>query len=569
MSLLHARGLSIRYGPKVLLETANFALGHHDRAGLIGPNGSGKSTLMKILAGRIEPDAGSVQLVRRARAGYLPQELSELPPGSLIDGVLGSVPGRIWLQSRIAAVEVALGAASTEEEQVELGGELAELHEELAHHEELYGRHRAGEILSGLGFAQVAMERPASALSGGWKMRAALAALLLQDPELLLLDEPTNHLDVPTLDWFDAFLRRSRKALVLVSHDREFLDRQIDRVLSFEPEGLRSYAGNYERYLELRAQEEELLTAQAGRQQKRRAQMQAFIERFRAKATKARQVQSRVKLLEKEEIVEVREERATVRFRFPEAPRSGREVARLEDVSKSYGERVIYQGLSGQILRGDRIAVIGLNGAGKTTLLKLLAQEIAPDSGAVTLGHNVVPGYFAQHHTERLDPARTILEEVHGLVPTAPQSWVRGVLGSFLFSGEDVDKRIAVLSGGERARVSLAGLLVVPSNFLLMDEPTNHLDLDSSEALIDALTRYQGTLLFVSHNRSFVNGLATQVWEVKDGKIDAQPGDLDDWSARHAAEIQPAAGSRKAMAGPQGAQARRERALEREQRDKV
>ncbi len=570
MSLLHARGLSVRFGPKILLDEVSFALGHHDRVGLIGPNGSGKSTLMKILAGRLEADGGSFQLVHKARAGYLPQELSELPPGSLIDGVLGSVPGRSWLESRIVSVEAALPAAATEEEQVELGGELAELHEELLHHEELYGRHRAEEILSGLGFSQQAMSQPAAQLSGGWKMRAALAALLLQDPELLLLDEPTNHLDVPTLEWFDNFLRRSRKAMLLVSHDREFLDRQIDRVLSFEPEGLRSYAGNYERYLELRAEEETHLVAQAEKQQRRRAQMEAFIERFRAKASKARQVQSRIKLMEKEEVVELREERATVRFRFPEAPRSGREVARIEGLDKSYGDKAIYRNLSGQILRGDRIAVIGLNGAGKTTLLKLLADEIEPDQGSIALGHNVVVGYFAQHHTERLDPSRTILEEVHSLVPTEPQSWVRGVLGSFLFSGDDVDKRISVLSGGERARVSLASLLVVPSNFLLMDEPTNHLDLDSSEALIDALTRYQGTLLFVSHNRSFVNGLATQVWEVKDGQIDAQPGDLEDWQRRRAAEAQPqqAEGAR-APAGAQGAQSRRERAAERERRDKV
>src|SRR5882672_2600716 len=571
MSMLHARGLSLRYGPKVLLDNASFSLGHRDRVGLIGPNGSGKSTLMKILSGQIEPDAGSVQLVRKARAAYLPQELSELPPGSVLEGILASVPGRTWLESRITAAEAALLQAKSEEEQLELGGELAELHEELAHHDEYYGRHRAEEILSGLGFAESTFSRPASELSGGWKMRAALAALLLQDPELLLLDEPTNHLDVPTLEWFDAFLRRSRKALLLVSHDREFLDRQIDRVLSFETEGLRSYAGDYERYLLLRAQEEDLLAAQAEKQARRRAQMQAFIDRFRAKATKARQVQSRIRQLEKEEIVQVREERATVHFRFPEAPRSGREVARLEEVSKSYGPKSVYRGLSGQILRGDRIAVIGLNGAGKTTLLKLLAREIEPDAGAIALGHNVVPGYFAQHHTERLDPGRTILEEVHGLVPTQPQSWVRGVLGSFLFSGDDVDKRIAVLSGGERARVALARLLVVPSNFLLMDEPTNHLDLDSSEALIDALTRYQGTLLFVSHNRSFVNGLATQVWEVRDGQIDAQPGDLDDWSRRRAAQA-PGTGpadQARAVPGGQGSQARRERALQREQRDKV
>jgi len=568
MSLLHARDLSLRFGPKVLFEGASFALGHHDRVGLIGPNGSGKSSLMKILAGSVEPDAGSMQLVRKARAGYLPQELSELPGGSLIEGVLASVPGRTYLETRIAAAAAALSAAAAEEEQIELGGELAELHEELAHHDELYGRHRAEEILSGLGFSPQALERDAGELSGGWRMRASLAALLLQDPELLLLDEPTNHLDVPTLEWFDAFLRRSRKALLLVSHDREFLDRQIDRVLSFEPEGLRSYAGNYERYLELRAAEEEQLHAQAEKQQRRRARMQAFIERFRAKATKARQVQSRVKLLEKEEVVEVREERATVRFRFPEAPRSGREVARLDHVSKSYGARSIYRGLNGQILRGDRIAVIGLNGAGKTTLLKLLAGELPPDEGSVQLGHNVIAGYFAQHHAEKLDPARTLLEEVAQLVPTQPQSWVRGVLGSFLFSGDEVDKRIAVLSGGERARVALARLLVVPSNFLLMDEPTNHLDLDSSEALIDALTRYDGTLLFVSHNRSFVNGLATQVWEVKDGTIDAQPGDLDDWARRRAG--QPPAVEDPGTAGRNAQkEARRERALQREQREKV
>src|SRR4051812_1004143 len=565
MSLLHARGLSLRYGPRVLLEEASFALGHHDRVGLIGPNGSGKSTLMKILAGRIEPDAGSVQLVRRARAGYLPQELSELPQGSLIEGVLASVPGRTWLESRIAGAETALASAASEPEQVELGGELAELHEELAHHEELYGRHRAEEILSGLGFSQAAMSRPATELSGGWKMRAALAALLLQDPELLLLDEPTNHLDVPTLEWFDAFLKRSRKALLLVSHDREFLDRQIGRVLSLEPEGLRTYSGNYERYLELRAAEEENLEAQAEKQQRRRAQMQAFIDRFRAKATKARQVQSRIKLMEKEEVVQVRDERATVRFRFPESPRSGREVARLSRICKSYGGKEIYRHLTGQILRGDRIAVIGLNGAGKTTLLKLLAGEIEPDEGTVELGHNVIPGYFAQHHTERLDPSRTILDEIHSLVPTEPQSWVRSVLGSFLFSGDDVDKKIGVLSGGEKARVALARLLVVPSNFLLMDEPTNHLDLDSSEALIDALTRYEGTLLFVSHNRSFVNGLATQVWEVRDQTIDAQPGDLEDWQRRRANVGQPQEGKTESDGG-QGAQARRERAQERERR---
>ncbi|HYR17923.1 MAG TPA: ABC-F family ATP-binding cassette domain-containing protein, partial [Myxococcales bacterium] len=538
-----------------------------DRAGLIGPNGSGKSSLLKVLAGALEPDAGQVQLVRRSRAGYLPQELAELPPGSILEGVLASVPGRRQLEARLVAAQAGLEAATSEEEQVELGGELAELHEELAHHEERYGRHRAEEILTGLGFAPAQLSRSAAELSGGWRMRAALAALLLQDPELLLLDEPTNHLDVPTLEWFDDSLRRSRKALVLVSHDREFLDRHVSRVLALEPEGLRTYPGNYEDYLAARAAEEEQLLAKAERQQKRRAQTLAFIERFRAKATKARQVQSRIRQLDKEERIEVREERATVRFRFPQAPRSGREVARLAGVDKSYGERPVYRGLSAQVLRGERIAVIGLNGAGKTTLLRLLAGELAPDAGTVQLGHNVRLGYFAQHHTDQFDPSRTVLEEVARLVPDQPQSWVRGVLGAFLFSGDDVDKPIAVLSGGERARVALARLLVLPSNFLLMDEPTNHLDLDSSEALIGALTGYEGTLLFVSHNRSFVNGLATHVWEVKDLGVDAQPGDLDDWQRRRADSAQAAEPlPHPERAGGQGKDARRERALQREKR---
>jgi ATP-binding cassette, subfamily F, member 3 len=582
MSLLHARAVSVRYGKKVLLDDASFTLGAHDRVGLIGPNGTGKSTLLKVLSGQKEPDSGEIQLVRRARTGYLPQEMGDPPPGALIDGVLSSVPGRRQLEDGIREAEAQLSKAAGDD-QLELAEELASLHEELQHHELHYGRHRAEEILLGLGFTVAQLEQPALTLSGGWRMRAHLASLLLQDPELLLLDEPTNHLDVPTLEWFDAFLKRSRKALILVSHDRDFLDRQIDRVLSLEPEGLRSYKGNYEDYLVQRETELTVLRSQVERQEKQRAQTMAFIERFRAKATKARQVQSRLKLLDKQERLELPEERATVRFSFPAAPRSGREVVKLDALSKSYGDKAVYRGLSGQLLRGDRVAVIGLNGAGKTTLLKLIAGETAPDEGTATLGHNVQFGYFAQHHTEALEPTRTILEEVAQLVPTQPQSWVRSILGSFLFSGDDVDKKIGVLSGGERARVALAKLLVVPSNLLLMDEPTNHLDLDSAEALIEALQGYDGTLLFVSHNRSFVNGLATQVWEVKDGKLDPQPGNLDDWQRRRAEEAErqaqleggarAAAAADKAQAAAQGQgqgkDARRERALEREKKNKL
>src|SRR5256885_3351716 len=302
MSLVVAKDLSLRYGPRVVPEKASFVVGARVRVVLIGPIGGGKSSLLRILAGVAEPDSGSVRRIRKARAGYLPQEISGTLPGTLVEGVLASVPGRTELVERIAAAEAALPAA-TPEEQLEIGAELADLHDSLAQHDERYGRHRAEEILMGLGFGTAELDRPASELSGGWRMRAHLAAVLLQDPELLLFDEPTNHLDVPTLEWFDAFLQRSRKALVLVSHDREFLDRQIDRVLSLEPEGLRAYGGNYEDYLALRSGEEELLSARAGKQQQRRAPVLAFIERFRAKATKARQVPGRIQQLGEEDNV--------------------------------------------------------------------------------------------------------------------------------------------------------------------------------------------------------------------------------------------------------------------------
>jgi len=532
MSLVIAQGLCLSYGKKVLLDNAAVTIGPQDRVGLVGANGTGKSSLMKILAGVSPPDAGTVKYSRKARAGYLPQELIGLPSGNLVDAVLSTVPGRDALQARLQATEEALSEAQDEAEQLECAQSLADLHAELEHFEERFGRHHAERILVGLGFQERDFGKSTTALSGGWRMRAALAGLLLQDPELLLLDEPTNHLDVPTLTWFDDFLRRSRKSLLLISHDRDFLNRQVNRVLSLELEGLRSYAGNYEDYKRQRAEEVEQLRARAERQAAKRAEVQEFIDRFGAKATKARQAQSRAKMLEKEEIIEVREERATVHFRFPEVERSGRDVATLSHVSRAYGSHVVYDRLSARVERGERIAVVGANGAGKTTLLKLLAGELTPDQGEVTLGHNVVMGYYAQHHAEKLDRGATLLAEVRKLVPDKPESHVRSILGAFLFSGDDVEKLIGVLSGGERARVALAKLMLVPANFLLMDEPTNHLDLDSTEMLIEALKGYGGTLLFVSHNRSFVNQLATQVWDVRDGGLIPYPGNLDEYLYR-------------------------------------
>jgi ATP-binding cassette subfamily F protein 3 len=529
MSLMIAEGISLAYGKKVLFDDDNLTIGPGDRIGLVGANGTGKSTLMKILAGQLQPDSGTIQFMRKAKAGYLPQDLVSIPTGGLVDSVLSAVPGRDTIEARIVESERAIGETTDEELQLELAQELADLHEERDHFEEHYGRHRAERILSGLGFDAASFEKPTAALSGGWRMRAALASLLLQDPELLLLDEPTNHLDLPTMAWFDGFLRRSKKALVLISHDRDFVNRQIKRVVSLEVEGLRSYTGNYESYKLQRAEEVEQLQARAERQEARRAELQGFIDRFGAKATKARQAQSRQKMLDKMEVITTLEERQKVRFSFPPAPPSGRMVVEVKNISKSYGDLPVYKNLSATLERGQRVAVVGVNGAGKTTLLKILAGELELDVGQVEFGHNVVMGYYAQHHTETLDRSANVLDEVMAVAPEKGQAYVRSVLGAFLFSGDDVEKKIGVLSGGERARVSLAKLLLKPANFLLMDEPTNHLDLDSSEVLIDALKRYEGTLLFVSHNRSFLNQLATVVWEVRDQKVIPYPGNLDDY----------------------------------------
>ncbi len=544
MSLVTGDAISVAFGKKTILEDASFAIQPGERVGLIGPNGSGKSTLLRLLAGEREPDGGDITWARGVRAGYLPQDILELPQGTLVESVQSAVGSRDRLVAALTGVEEDLAAAEDDETRLELAQRLADLHVALDDFEERYGRHRAEAILLGLGFGMAEMDRNVAELSGGWKMRAALSGLLLSGPDLLLLDEPTNHLDIPSLQWFSHFLRRAPPAVVLVSHDRDFLNEQVKRVLTFEPEGLRTYPGDYESYRAQRAEEELNLELRARRQAVERAQTERFIERFRSKNTKATQVQSRIKMLAKQEVIVTREQHAKVRFRFPEVARSGGEVVRLDNIHKAFGDKVVYKDLSATVARGERVAIIGVNGAGKTTLLKPIAGELAADAGDVRLGHNVRCAYYAQHHTDTLAPERTILEETWDLVPREPQAWVRSVLGSFLFQGDDVDKRIAVLSGGERARVALARLLLVPSNLMLMDEPTNHLDLDSSEQLVEALKGYGGTLVFVSHNRSFVNQLATKVWDVQAGAISEWAGNLDDY-LHHLAQIG------QQMGGPQ------------------
>jgi ATP-binding cassette subfamily F protein 3 len=432
----------------------------------------------------------------------------------------------VHLGERLAILESSLADHPDPQTQSRLAAQLAEVHHQIIDLDAQYPLHLAEKILLGLGFKPEEFDKPMSSLSGGWKMRAALASLLYQNPDLLLLDEPTNHLDVPSVHWLEEFLQSYKGGMVLICHDREFLNRHSERTISFESEGMRFYNGNYEHYLKAREEEAKVLDARAKHQEQKVKEAERFIERFRAKASKARQAQSKLKLVKKIELVETFQKRKSIRFSFPAVPRSGREVLSIQSLSKSFGPLTLYRDLSLRVMRGERVAIIGPNGAGKTTLLRLVAGEIRPDQGEISLGHNVTMSYYAQHLSEMLDPHKTILAEVYQVVPHESVSFVRGVCGAFLFSGPDVDKAVGILSGGERARVSLAKILVKPGNFIAMDEPTNHLDIISSEILIDALQDFQGTLLFVSHNQSFVNRLATKIWDIRDGAVVEYPGTL-------------------------------------------
>ncbi|HEX6244232.1 MAG TPA: ABC-F family ATP-binding cassette domain-containing protein [Polyangiales bacterium] len=533
MSLAVFADVSLYFGPRCIVDELDLRIADGDRIGLIGPNGSGKSTLLKLLAGDQSPDSGKITLRNGARLGYLPQDLQVHGGKVLIDFVRGSVPGRAHLDAQLAQAEAelhALSAKAPESEQlVELGERLGELHERVAHFDEHFSEHEALRILSGLGFKDEDKQRDIGEFSGGWKMRAVLAALLFQRPDLLLLDEPTNHLDMPSVTWFANFLSRYRRAFILISHDREFLNEQIERVVSFEPEGVRQYTGDFERYLKQRAEESEILVNRAKNLEREREETQRFIDRFRAQANKAKAVQSRIKRLEKLESPETYERAQVMRIRFPPSDRCSNDVLVADNIRKAYGARRVLDDVEVRITRGQRIAIIGPNGAGKTTLLKILAGELAPDAGAVALGHHVKLGYFAQHHADTLSPDSTPFQEVSEVDAEAGVTRVRTVLGAFLFSGDDVEKKIRVLSGGERARVALARMLIKPGNFLLMDEPTNHLDLASAESLAESLSDYDGTLLFVSHNRSFVKRLATQIWNLEAGKLEIYPGTLDEY----------------------------------------
>ncbi len=531
MSLIVLEDVSLTLGRKTIIDGLNMRIAEGDRLGLVGPNGSGKSSLLRLLAGEQVPDGGQITRQNNMRLGYLPQDLSLDHPGTVIDFVMRAAQDRSSLEKRIQELEVKLQDAAKlpEEQALALATELGDAHELLARIDEEFGEHAATQILAGLGFSDKDLQRPMSEFSGGWRMRAVLASLLFQKPDLLLFDEPTNHLDMPSVAWFGAFLRSYKGAFVLICHDREFLNEQINRMISYEPEGVRTYPGNYERYLQQRAEEQQNLINRAKNLEREREKTEQFIRRFRAQANKAAAVQSRIKALEKMDEVIVYEDRRVMNFRFPPCERAGNEVLQIDNLAKRYGDLEVFSGVNLRVRRGDKIGIIGVNGAGKTTLLRILAGEIEASGGEYNFGHNTQVGYYAQHHSDTLHKNLTILDEVKYHADGATLTELRTILGGFLFGEDEIDKKVGVLSGGERARVALAKLLISPGNVMLMDEPTNHLDLESSEALAEALSRYDGTLLFVSHNRSFVRKLADKIWDVRDGKVEVYPGTLDEY----------------------------------------
>ncbi len=512
--MIRIESVSKQNGHQILFIEASAALHRGEKVGLVGPNGSGKTTLFRMITGQEEPDEGQVSVDRGISIGYFSQDVGEMSGRSAVSEVMDSA-GPV---SSVAAELKLLEAAMSDPDRAEEMDQLIERYGEVqAQFEELDGYaldSRAREVLAGLSFSQEMMDGDVGALSGGWKMRVALARILLMKPDAMLLDEPSNHLDLESLIWLEQFLKNYDGMLIMTSHDREFMNRIVSKIVEIDGGELTSYSGDYEFYEQQRALNERQQQARFERQQSMLAKEIKFIERFKARASHAAQVQSRVKKLEKIDRVEPPKRRQTVLFDFPSAPRSGEDVASLRNVHKRYGSRSIYEGLDFQVRRRERWCVMGINGAGKSTLLKLVTGTTEPDEGRVNIGGSVKLGYFAQHAMELLDGEHTVFQSLEAAFPQAGQGSLRALAGCFGFSGDDVEKKCRVLSGGEKARLVMARMLYDPPNFLVLDEPTNHLDLLTKEMLIKALSEYEGTMLFVSHDRHFLAALSNRVLEL-------------------------------------------------------
>jgi len=533
--MIQLTGAGKRYGPRILFENTDWLVTPNERAGIVGANGTGKSSLLKVLAGIEGLDSGVLTTQKGVTLGYLPQE-----------GL--SLSGRTVFAE---CMTVFAHLRDLEEEQEQLAHRMGELDPESAEYAQVANRfHQAegefrardgytiesqvGTVLSGLGFSQRDWKRRTEEFSGGWQMRIALAKLLLEKPNLLLLDEPTNHLDLEARNWLEEYLANYPNAFVLVSHDRYFLDVTVRKVVELWNKNLHFYTGGYSRYEVLKDERRAQLLAAHANQQDRIEQLESFINRFRAQATKAKQVQSRIKELEKIERIEIPPDEKSIHFSFPQPKASGRIVAEFRKVSKAYGEHVVFAGGDLIIERGDRVALVGINGAGKSTMIKILAGAEPVTSGEYILGHNAQPDYFAQDQYKELDQTARLIDDLAIVAPRATNTELRSILGSFLFSEDDVFKQIGVLSGGERNRYALARMLMVPSNFMLLDEPTNHLDMRAKDVLLRSLQDYTGTVVFVSHDRYFIDKLVTRVVEVEDGRIHVYPGNYEDYLWRKA-----------------------------------
>jgi ATP-binding cassette subfamily F protein 3 len=524
-----------RFGHKLLFENADWLITSHDRVGLVGANGTGKTTLMKVLAGLDTLDYGALTIAKGTTAGYLPQDGLSLS-GRTVFAECMSVFDELRAMER--ELETLTHSIAELDHTSTAYADVADRYHRLEHEFQTRGGYsieaEVGRVLMGLGFRKEDWERQTDEFSGGWQMRLALAKLLLQKPNLLLLDEPTNHLDLEARNWLEEYLHDYPHSFVLISHDRYFLDVTVNKIAEIWNKRFWFYTGNYDKFLAQKTQRNEQLQAAYRNQRDRIEQLEVFINRFRYQATKAKQVQSRIKELEKIERIEVPPEEKTIHFSFTQPKQSGRIVAEFVGVAKSYAgkdgtEKKVFRDVSFMIERGDRIALVGINGAGKSTLIKLLAGSEPLTSGEFRLGHNVDPDYFAQDQYKELNPDARILDDLGDLSPSSTQTELRGLLGCFLFSEDDVFKKLGVLSGGERGRYALLRLLLHPANFLLLDEPTNHLDLRAKDVLLGALMEYTGTVVFVSHDRYFIDNLATRVFEIGDGKVEIYPGNYEDY----------------------------------------
>jgi ATP-binding cassette subfamily F protein 3 len=528
--MLQLTGAGKRFGPKILFEDLNWLVTNKERAGIVGGNGTGKTTLLKVLAGIEQLDYGSITAMKGLQTGYLPQDGLRLIGRTVFNECLSVFASLKEMEQELEALAAQmseLDPASAEFEQVT--DRFARLDHEFRARDGYALEAQVGAVLTGLAFPKDDWNRLTDEFSGGWQMKIALAKLLLQRPNLLLLDEPTNHLDLEARNWLEEYLTGYENAFVLISHDRYFLDVTVKKIVEVWNKRVHFYSGNYEKFLQQKAERRSQLEAAYRNQRDKIEQLEAFINRFRYQATKAKQVQSRIKELEKIERIELPPEEKTIHFTFPQPKPSGRIVAEMKNVSKRFGPKLVFENVNFVIERGDRVALVGVNGAGKSTLIKLLSGAEPLSSGKYTLGHNVDVDYFAQDQYKALNPDARILDDLADAAPRTPQTELRNLLGCFLFSEDDVFKRIGVLSGGERNRYALARMLLHPANFLLLDEPTNHLDMQAKDVLLDALRESNGTVVFVSHDRYFLYKVATRVFEIGDSEVKVFPGNYEDY----------------------------------------